>query len=81
MCEVSVMSELQNAINGIKPDKSYIKAGDMVQNIFRPEVFGRVVKILYGDNDPALIYIPGLHRGQGKTIFKDSLQRWEKVYE
>jgi hypothetical protein len=82
--EISLIDHLrnktiQNDINGIKPDKSYIKAGDMVQNIVRPEVYGRVVKILYGENDPALIYIP--HRGNGKSIFKDSLQRWEKVYE
>lgn len=67
---------IQNDISGIKPDKSHIKVGDMVQNIYRPEVFGIVVKILYGENDPALLYIP--HRGNGKSLFRDSLQRWEK---
>ena len=69
------MSTIHNDILGIKPDKSHIKVGDVVQNIYRPEVFGIVVKILYGENDPALLYIP--HRGNGKSLFKDSLQRWE----
>lgn len=69
---------IQRDIAGIKLDKSHIKVGDMVQNILRPEVYGIVVKVLYGENDPALLYIP--HRGNGKSIFKDSLQRWEKVW-
>lgn len=84
MCEVISMSTIQNDIQGIKSDKSHIKVGDTVRNIFRPDVYGIVVKILYGDNDPALIYIPSVARARAlskSNIYKDTLQRWEKVYE